>query len=321
MSYASPVVPEAKPMHPPTAPLSVERVGVALALVLATACAGGGPTRSGHDGPSSEPWAKGRIAFSQLAQDTSSDTLYVLDLAANRSSTLSDSRHFYSDFSWNGGDIVFSDFVLAMQSYQLYAINPNGGTSRQIFPSPGNHMMAPGISRQGRVAYYLKSLSPFFFGTAIDGMPAFVGGSEQSHPTWSPDGHELVVSDGAALSMYDASVWPPVFKATVIKRNTDEWLYDPVYSPDGSQIAFARDYSPVGAAGTQTIWIVSVDGTGSHQVTSGPRDNSPVWSPDGSKLAFTRSETYYAVYVVNPDGSGIEKLLDGPVNGFIAWVP
>lgn len=53
---------------------------------------------------------------------------------------------------------------------------------------------------------------------------------------------------------------------------------DPVWSPDGRQIAFASDGD---------LWLMSADGSGKHPLAATAlRDHTPVWSPDGSRLAF-----------------------------------
>src|SRR5688500_14548945 len=53
---------------------------------------------------------------------------------------------------------------------------------------------------------------------------------------------------------------------------------DPVWSPDGSKIAFARGFD---------IWVMNADGTEAGAIT-GPDgvDAEPAWSPDGTQLAF-----------------------------------
>jgi TolB protein len=58
---------------------------------------------------------------------------------------------------------------------------------------------------------------------------------------------------------------------------------DPVWSPDGSQIAFARWEDPRG------IWVVNADGTNEHRVFDWPRETRyPSWSPDGEQIVFVR---------------------------------
>lgn len=68
----------------------------------------------------------------------------------------------------------------------------------------------------------------------------------------------------------------------------------PVYSPDGSKIAFVR---------ANDIWTMNADGTGQVAITGteGP-DNEPAWSPDGSQI----------VYVSNHNIPGTVPITTGP---------
>jgi TolB protein len=56
----------------------------------------------------------------------------------------------------------------------------------------------------------------------------------------------------------------------------------PVWSPDGSKIAFTSDKS-----GNIDIWVIDADGSNMRQVTRHPAwDDFPSWSSDGRKIAF-----------------------------------
>ncbi len=64
---------------------------------------------------------------------------------------------------------------------------------------------------------------------------------------------------------------------------TMHWgAYDPAFSPDGQQIAFAGrpDYR------VNDLFIMTRDGKNQTQITNTGAARSPVWSPDGKKLAF-----------------------------------
>ncbi|MBL8115857.1 MAG: PD40 domain-containing protein, partial [Acidobacteria bacterium] len=57
----------------------------------------------------------------------------------------------------------------------------------------------------------------------------------------------------------------------------------PVYSPDGSRIAFSR-FRP---GGNEDIWIIERDGSGETQLTTSPAvDTRPSWFPNGRSLVF-----------------------------------
>ena len=60
---------------------------------------------------------------------------------------------------------------------------------------------------------------------------------------------------------------------------------NPVWSPDGTLIAFLREYAAI-----TDIYVMNADGSARVKVLSGyglPVPSVPVWSPDGAKLAFT----------------------------------
>jgi Tol biopolymer transport system component len=83
----------------------------------------------------------------------------------------------------------------------------------------------------------------------------------------------------------------------VALTNTPEVKSNPVWSPDGKQIAFT--------AGNVGIQIVNYDGSGLHTVAY--NGFSPVWSPDSKQLAFLRVES--AKDGKGPDGAGTVRLL------------
>lgn len=91
----------------------------------------------------------------------------------------------------------------------------------------------------------------------------------------------------------------------------------PVFSPDGSEIAFLSDRS-----GVENLWIADADGTNLRAVTEDrtTRDRpqlmvSPSWTPDGEYLLVSRSrppERTAAVFLVHRDGGSGVRLGDPP---------
>jgi dipeptidyl aminopeptidase/acylaminoacyl peptidase len=58
--------------------------------------------------------------------------------------------------------------------------------------------------------------------------------------------------------------------------------FDPAFSPDGNQVAFARWDEPRG------LWVINADGSGERLLIGANRARSPTWSPDGRAIVFER---------------------------------
>jgi Tol biopolymer transport system component len=77
---------------------------------------------------------------------------------------------------------------------------------------------------------------------------------------------------------------------------------DPVWSPDGSQIAYTSESS-----GDRNVWVMDADGSSKQNLTnSAVREEEPDWSPDGSRIVFMSYGVsgMSDVWVMNADGSG-----------------
>ena len=96
---------------------------------------------------------------------------------------------------------------------------------------------------------------------------------------------------------------------------------DPVWSPNGSRLAYAT-LSP--DSSTALIQIVSANGDSLGTVGSTKRHaDYPAWAPSQDKIAFAWDESgNYELYVANVDGSGLVRLTNTPENELRpAWSP
>lgn len=95
----------------------------------------------------------------------------------------------------------------------------------------------------------------------------------------------------------------------------------PVWSPDGSQIAYV---APGGGSNGLDIWIMDADGSSQVNLTQKAGDEfGPAWMPDGSLIAFTHhlrdvgSTPIYALTWIKPDGTDRSRLS----TDFVEWDP
>jgi Tol biopolymer transport system component len=77
----------------------------------------------------------------------------------------------------------------------------------------------------------------------------------------------------------------------------------PVWSPDGSRIAFLSDR---GSPGFQGLHVMSSDGTGLRRLSGpgSPEVTALAWFPDGSRLAYATGDQKGDVYLIGVDGTG-----------------
>jgi len=91
------------------------------------------------------------------------------------------------------------------------------------------------------------------------------------------------------------------------------WIY---WSPQGDKIAYTRTY--------QELELVDYNGNNKAYLVSGPSDNADwvFWSPDGSRIGFTGSVGgAKGLFKINPDGTGLEKLIDLEETYYIGGIP
>jgi Tol biopolymer transport system component len=153
----------------------------------------------------------------------------------------------------------------------------------------------------------------------IDGLP-----DDANHPVWSPDGTQIAFDmsspgpspeEGGNLDVYVVDA-----DGSDLTRLTTEdgWDYQPVWSPDGSQIAFVRSRP------SEDIWVMDADGTNPARLTDGGSfDLSPSWSPDGTHLAFVSNRSRSPeIYTMDADGTNVTRLThNAAYEGSVAWSP
>jgi TolB protein len=178
----------------------------------------------------------------------------------------------------SNGVIVFS-LPLEDGGEHVFAVGADGSGLRQVTPEGRAVYRSPDVSPDGRSIVVVHEIPSFEPGLSVLATVPIEGGS----PTWLTEPH--------------------VFR-------------DPVWSPDGSKIAFAGSIEdPFG------IYVLDV-ASGQGQPVPGTDEISvghPTWSPNGARIAFEASmgsdtdpAQSWDIYSVAVDGSGMTNLTNTP---------
>jgi Tol biopolymer transport system component len=131
--------------------------------------------------------------------------------------------------------------------------------------------------------------------------------SEVHHPSWSPDGTRMSVSQ----CIKPADIWTMNAAGKSRRRVTDETEHTTAgaWRPTGGQLAFRH-----GEGKVFNIFTVSVRGGAWHQLTDTAYvDRAPEWSPDGSQLVLTSNRGgNYDIYIMDADGQNVRRITSSP---------
>jgi TolB protein len=186
-----------------------------------------------------------------------------------------------------------------------------GGTYDDFFPSitsDGEYVLFAS-DRTGRYQIYQYALDTDQLTqlTEFTDISAFA-------PTASPDGRWIVF-----YATQDGTQYPASHSIWVMRRDGSNPVrlgqrpgggWDPVWSPDSSQIQFASEVK-----GYPQLFVINADGSGVRQVTdfSGLRGRND-WSVHGLLATYLGSSWNRDIYVFDTQGDNLVQLTDGGNN-------
>jgi Tol biopolymer transport system component len=211
----------------------------------------------------------------------------------------------------------------------------NGPTATKRLKTPKGHRVnSPTLSVDRRTIIYIDRTANRLRTIAADGTGDRVlfsnhppGCTTISHVSWNPaDQNQLVmrcIDEAGRRGLFVVSV-----KGELVRRLNigDVRIDDPAVSPDGTLIAFWMATTTKRANGGG-IFTMPLDGSAGPTALTADRigrDADPAWSPDGKRIAFRRStvNSGYDVYMMNANGSNVERLVGGPATEEKpAWSP
>lgn len=148
--------------------------------------------------------------------------------------------------------------------------------------------------------------------------------NENGHPTWSPDGNEIIYSEWPTGNPYN--LWKMKADGTShILLDSHSGSTGPDVSPDGTKIVFEYYVS----SNYQALAIINYDGTGFHHIIGGPGEGSwqmASWSPTGEEIVARRSALDNPldptqIFKINSDGTNLRQLTYDGTNVYPVWSP
>ncbi len=209
----------------------------------------------------------------------------------------------------------------------VYEVRPDGSGQRLVFDSQPPRFSQIAWSPDGKRIAFVDPVvgRRGIYVSNPDGSDPqrLTEGVNDGWPSWSPDGTRIAFSstrDDPSIQVCEpgadfrcpTDIYTVGADGSQVTRLTSDPApeYRPAWSPDGSQVAFARVFNGTATA----IDVMGADGTGVRQVSSahGGSDFSPSWSPDGTQITFAaiRNEDW-GIWVVNADGKDEHRILGG----------
>lgn len=153
---------------------------------------------------------------------------------------------------------------------------------------------------------------------------------------WAPNGQSIAIYVGPRmnreLSQFvinlvqpDGTLIKPVTLPITPTPSSDGDTFDSLsWSPDSQQIVLSISHWPVNHHATSTLYLINVDTTEFHQLTTEDTNLQPVWSPDGNMIAFIKQNPASLsgkIYLLWPSKNCSTPLSETIVAKSLSWSP
>ena len=223
------------------------------------------------------------------------------------------------------GYIAFGRLDPAINDFSLWVAKSNGSGQKRVTEGPANFSDWSPDGR--RIAFdfpdetgvHVATIAPD--GTNQRTLTKDVG--VQEAPGWSADGKWITYDAfNFDTSPFAISIWIMRSDGSDARMITEGAIdVEPVFSPDGSKVAFGRIVGDSPQGQLEAIYVVSSDGNGLREVVPARSGlEHPDWSPDGRTIVFNiapedpAATDAGAILSIQPDGQQLRTLAPATKN-------
>ena len=218
------------------------------------------------------------------------------------------SNNWFDDYSpsWSPDGKRITFISTRDNDFNVYVMNSDGSDVKKISNIIGIASSPKWSPLGDRIAFTLtRDDKDEIYLVDIDRSETERFSADGYSPLWSPDGAQIAFLSG---EHNEGEIYIKNIDGTGIIRITNNSEYDGHFSwsPDSEQIVYC--------SGNQKIYIVNADGSNEYFLANG---SNPIWSPDGERIYFiSRQDNRQEIYVINTDGTGLERLTYNPDHRF-----
>jgi Tol biopolymer transport system component len=207
--------------------------------------------------------------------------------------------------SWQQGMMVYLA-RLPSGFNAMYMVNLEAGTPPRLLlqPTTNQHYYGPWLSPDSsRVVFYDINGSDGIMDLQDLSVKLF---KACNSPTYSPDGNQIICGEDGHFRILDAATGTLI---RTLEAGVNGWL--PVFSPDGTQVAFAV----FGSGNSTSLWRIDAAGGQAVALASAAFENyCPTWSPDGNWIAYQSSAINVGseIWIMDRNGGNKRQITSTP---------